>query len=105
MYTPDFYDSTDFECILTNLELVKLGKDRFGLPLEERQRTENILRRAIEVEQGVVDSMEVTEEHPDGLDVSLFHDESQLTRKRHGKGDSSSESDSDANKGKPICFQ
>merc|ERR1712071_623786 len=73
VYTPDFYDNTDFECILTNLELEKLGRDRFGLPLVERQRTENILRRAIQVEE--------TEEHPDGLDVSLFHDESQLTKK------------------------
>jgi hypothetical protein len=71
--------------------------------LEERQRTENILRRAIEHEQGVVEDLEVTEEHPDGLDVSLFHDESQLTRKRRksrrGKGDSSSSSDSDGKDG------
>ncbi|XP_057374965.1 cylicin-2-like [Daphnia carinata] len=93
IYTPDFYDNTDFECILTNLELEKLGRDRYGLPLDERQRTENILRRAIEVEQGVVDKLELTEEHPDGLDVSLFHDESQLKRKCD---DSSSESESDS---------
>ncbi|EFX77726.1 hypothetical protein DAPPUDRAFT_247289 [Daphnia pulex] len=53
IYTPDFYDNTDFECILTNLELEKLGRDRYGLPVEERTRTENILRRAIEVEQGL----------------------------------------------------
>ena len=93
MYTADFYDNTDFECILTNLELEKLGTNRYVLPVLERQRTENILRRAIQVEeQGVdVDDLQVTEEHPDGLDVSLFHDESQLVqqqqqRKQRGGG-------------------
>nr|CAH0100705.1 unnamed protein product [Daphnia galeata] len=95
IYTPDFYDNTDFECILTNLELEKFGRDRYGLPIDERTRTENILRRAIEVEQGVVDKLELTEEHPDGLDVSLFHDESQLKRKGNDD-DSSSESESDS---------
>ena len=95
MYTPDFYDNTDFECILTNLELEKLGRDRFGLPLVERQRTENILRRAIQVEEGVVDQLEVTEEHPDGLDVSLFHDESQLTKKNQKSDGESSGNSSD----------
>lgn len=99
VYTPDFYDNTDFECILTNLELEKLGRDRYGLPLEERQRTENILRRAIEAEKGVVVSL--NEEHPDGLDISLFHDESQLKRKSVSgdDSDSSEESDSDSQKG------
>lgn len=91
VYTPDFVDTTDFECILTNLELEKLGTNRYGLPLEERQRTENILRRAIEVEQGVLDKVELTEEHPDGLDVSLFHDESQLKRKSESEDSDSSD--------------
>lgn len=99
IYTPDFYDTTDFECILTNLELEKLGKDRYGLPLDERTRTENILQRALAVERGVVDKLELTEEHPDGLDVSLFHDESQLKRKGNDD-DSSSESESDSKEGK-----
>jgi len=89
---------------LTNLELEKFGKDRYGLPLDERQRTENILRRALEVEQGVVDKLEVTEEHPDGLDLSLFHDESQLKRKRRSgeneSDDSSSDNESDSKEGK-----
>ena len=76
------------------------------MPLDERQRTDNILRRAIEVEKGVVDKLELTEEHPDGLDVSLFHDESQLKRKRQdGKTDeSSSESESDSKEGNKIFF-
>ena len=102
VYTADFYDNTDFECILTNLELEKLGTNRYVLPVLERQRTENILRRAIQVEeQGVdVDDLQVTEEHPDGLDVSLFHDESQLVqqqqqrKQRHGGKKSGGEADS-----------
>lgn len=81
---------------MTNLELEKFGRDRYGLPLEERQRTENILRRALEVEQGVVDKLEVTEEHPDGLDVSLFHDESQLKRKRRSGENESDDSSTDS---------
>ena len=81
---------------MTNLELEKFGRDRYGLPLEERQRTENILRRALEVEQGVVDKLEVTEEHQDGLDVSLFHDESQLKRKRRSGENESDDSSSDS---------
>lgn len=90
------------------MELEKFGKDRYGLPEEERTRTENILRRALEVEQGKVDNLELTEEHPDGLDVSLFHDESQLKRKRRKKGkqttdeDGSSSSSSSENESDPI---
>ena len=93
---------------MTNLELEKFGKDRYGLPLDERQRTENILRRALEVEQGVVDKLEVTEEHPDGLDLSLFHDESQLKRKRRSgeneSDDSSSDSESDSKEGNRYIY-
>lgn len=92
---------------MTSLELEKFGKDRYGLPLDERTRTENILRRAIEVEEGKIDKLEVTEEHPDGLDVSLFHDESQLKRKRGRRSSkktddsssSESEEDSDSKEG------
>jgi len=70
--------------------------------LEERQRTENILRRAIEVEQGVLDKVELTEEHPDGLDVSLFHDESQLKRKSESEdSDSSDDDDTEPDTKKP----
>ena len=114
MYTADFYDNTDFECILTNLELEKLGTNRYVLPVLERQRTENILRRAIQVEQqGVgVDELQVTEEHPDGLDVSLLRDESQLVqqqrkqrrgRKKSGGADSAG-SDSEQSADGSLSF-
>ena len=114
VYTADFYDNTDFECILTNLELEKLGTNRYVLPVLERQRTENILRRAIQVEQqGVgVDELQVTEEHPDGLDVSLLRDESQLVqqqrkqrrgRKKSGGADSA-DSDSEQSADGSLSF-
>jgi len=91
-----------------------MGTNRYVLPVLERQRTENILRRAIQVEEeGVgVDELEVTEEHPDGLDVSLFHDESQLVqqqpkqrrgRKKSGGADSDA-SDSDQSPDGNLSF-
>ncbi|GJQ88213.1 hypothetical protein Trydic_g13205 [Trypoxylus dichotomus] len=60
-YTPDFYDYTDFDCILTNLNLVRVDK-----------------------EKGDATPPSLTEEHPDGLDLSLYKEESQL-QKRRGK--------------------
>jgi len=51
VYTPDFYDVTDFECILTNLRLNRLDKGQYELPEEEKQRIMNILQRAINVEK------------------------------------------------------
>lgn len=80
VYTPDFYDTTDFDCILTNLNLEKVDKEKFRLPEIELHRTESILKRALDVEKGVSEKPPVTEEHPDGLDLSLFRDESQLKK-------------------------
>ncbi|XP_069702520.1 uncharacterized protein [Periplaneta americana] len=82
VYIPDFYDATDFDCILTNLELKRLDKNKYQLPEEERERTQSILKRALDVEKGVSEKPPVTEEHPDGLDLSLFRDESQLKKRR-----------------------
>jgi len=61
---------SDFDCILTNLELKKLDKNRFQLPEEEQERTQSILKRALDVEKGVSESAPVTEEHPDGCKYS-----------------------------------
>jgi hypothetical protein len=63
---------SDFDCILTNLELKKLDKNRFQLPEEEQERTQSILKRALDVEKGVSESAPVTEEHPDGRKYSTF---------------------------------
>jgi len=58
--------SSDFDCILTNLELKRLDKNKYQLPEEERERTQSILKRALDVEKGVSEKPPVTEEHPDG---------------------------------------
>ncbi|KZC13851.1 PREDICTED: DNA ligase 1-like [Dufourea novaeangliae] len=83
IYSPDFYDFIDFDCILTNLNLNKVDKNKFQLTKIELLRTENILKRAIDVEAGVSEKPRVTEEHPDGLDLSLYKDESQLKRRKN----------------------
>ncbi|KAK0092288.1 hypothetical protein PV326_001769 [Microctonus aethiopoides] len=82
IYSPDFYDYTDFDCILTNLNLNKVDKNKYQLTKFELLRTENILKRAIDVEAGVSEKPSVTEEHPDGLDLSLYKDEAQLKKRK-----------------------
>ncbi|CAH1401990.1 unnamed protein product, partial [Nezara viridula] len=87
-YSPDFYDNTEFDCILTNLNLERIDKNKFHLPDVEAQRTQSILKRAIDVEKGIAPPEEtsITEEHPDGLDLSLYRNEDQLKkRKRSNK--------------------
>lgn len=59
---------SDFDCILTNLNLNKIDKNKFQLTKIELLRTENILKRAIDVEAGISEAPRVTEEHPDGCE-------------------------------------
>jgi hypothetical protein len=61
-----FLAFSEFDCILTNLELKKLDKNKYQLPEEERERTQSILKRALDVEKGVAEKPPITEEHPDG---------------------------------------
>lgn len=68
IYTPDFYDNTDFDCILTNLNLERVDKGKFRLPPAEKERTDSILQRAIAVEKGEAEPESLTEEHPDGCE-------------------------------------
>lgn len=58
----------EFDCILTNLNLDRIEKDKYKLPAVEKQRTESILKRAIDAEKGVSQPSDaaLTEEHPDG---------------------------------------
>lgn len=51
VYCPDFIDVMDFECILTNIRVVRLEKGQVSIPEGERQRVLNILQRAINVEK------------------------------------------------------
>ncbi len=50
-YIPDFDDDIDFETILTNVRINRIDSKRIELPEAERQRVQNILQRAIGVEQ------------------------------------------------------
>lgn len=45
-----------------------MEKEKYRLPLVEQQRTESILKRALDVEKGVSEKPPVTEEHPDGCE-------------------------------------
>lgn len=66
MYCLDFYDTTDIECVLTSVTLNKLAKGKFELTKTECDRIENILKKALDVEKGIVERPNVTEENPDG---------------------------------------
>lgn len=65
-YNLDFYDHTDIECVLTTVTLNRKAKGKFELPKAERERAENILKKALDVEKGVLPKPNVTEENPDG---------------------------------------
>lgn len=66
IYNPDYYDQTDFECVLTTVELQKHGKTNYKIPDDELARVEHILKNALDVEKGVLPKPELTEENPDG---------------------------------------
>lgn len=66
IYTPDFYDLTDFDCILTNLDLERVDKGKYRLVNAEKERTDSILKRCLAVEKGEITNPSVSEEHPDG---------------------------------------
>ncbi|XP_053604396.1 proteoglycan 4-like isoform X2 [Plodia interpunctella] len=90
-YRPDFYDVTDMECVLTTLSMSRASAGGAGaqqLAAAERARAQSILERALRAEHAGAggaaagNCIELTEEHPDGLDLSLYTDESQLDKKR-----------------------
>lgn len=121
-YNLDFYDATDFECVLTTVDLEKVDGKNYELPKEELTRIESILKKAIDVEKGIVPRPTVTEENPDGckliqkqilsfnvnfsktflVDLSLYKDEAQLDvssprkRKRGGKSETGDDDDDDS---------
>lgn len=68
IYAPDYYDKTDFECVLTTVELEKSGKTNYKIPEAEQKRVEHILKNALDVEKGIVPKPEITEENPDGCE-------------------------------------
>ncbi|KAL3874859.1 hypothetical protein ACJMK2_037816 [Sinanodonta woodiana] len=52
MYKIDFMDSTDIECVLSNVKMERVSRDSFRLPDKEKTRVENILNKAIRKERG-----------------------------------------------------
>ncbi|KAF4532728.1 hypothetical protein B566_EDAN011920, partial [Ephemera danica] len=52
LYSPDFCDKIEFDCIITNLAMERVTKDKFRLPAHELERCQKILKRAIDVEKG-----------------------------------------------------
>merc|ERR1711994_623751 len=101
IYAPDFYDKTEFETILTSVELDKvLGKSkRMILPEEEQARIQKILQRAKDKAEGKLDmsNIQLTEDNPDGLDISLYKGEDQLDKieKKRSKSSSTGKSKND----------
>lgn len=71
IYCMDFCDSTDLDCVLTTVTLDKSVKSKYELTKEEKSRIESILKKAIDVEKGIVARPEVTEENPDGCEFKL----------------------------------
>lgn len=66
-YIMDYEDQQEFDCVLTTVDMKKIkGTKYFELPKSELTRIENILKKALDVESGVVPRPEVTEENPDG---------------------------------------
>lgn len=74
IYSLDFYDSTDIECVLTSVSLKKMVKAKFELTKSEQDRIESILKKALDVEKGIVERPDVTEENPDGCELALNFD-------------------------------
>lgn len=68
LYSLDFYDTTDIECVLTSVTLNKMAKGKLELTKAECDRIENILKKALDVEKGIVERPDVTEENPDGCE-------------------------------------
>ncbi|XP_026744343.1 neurofilament heavy polypeptide-like isoform X1 [Trichoplusia ni] len=88
-YKPDFYDVTDMECVLTTLSLVRGAGGAQLLRGPEAARARSILTRALHAEAHG-HAAPLTEEHPDGLDLSLYKDESQLEKKSRKRNSSKS---------------
>lgn len=70
IYCLDYMDTTDIECVLTSVSLNKLAKGKFELTNAEHERIENILKKALDVENGIVERPDVTEENPDGREFA-----------------------------------
>ncbi|KAK3611456.1 hypothetical protein CHS0354_032737 [Potamilus streckersoni] len=70
LYKIDFMDSTDIECVLTNVKMERVSRDTYRLPNKEQTRVENILNKAIRKERG-----EPVDEEDEDLEPSSASEE------------------------------
>lgn len=118
VYSLDYYDVTDFDCVLTTVDLDKIDK-LYQLSKEEQTRISNILKKSIDFEKGISPRPTFTEENPDGrknlikplsktlqlfnflivVDLSLYKDEAQLDnfqrKRKHNVKKADAEGDED----------
>lgn len=66
IYIPDYFDKTEFEAVLTTVELEKSGRTNYKIPESELKRVQHILKVSLDVEKGVATKPELTEKNPDG---------------------------------------
>ncbi|KAL4238217.1 hypothetical protein ACF0H5_002929 [Mactra antiquata] len=52
IYKLDFVDTTDADCILTNVRMERVARDTYRLPGKEKKRVEEILNKALKKERG-----------------------------------------------------
>ena len=67
---------SEFETILTSVELEKVDKTTFRLTSTEKERIEKILRRAVDREAGKLDANDVSisEDNPDGRKCNALNE-------------------------------
>ncbi|XP_052057851.1 poly [ADP-ribose] polymerase tankyrase-like isoform X2 [Mytilus californianus] len=63
-YKFDFLDSTDIECVLTNIKMDRVARETYTLPDSEKKRIEMILTKAIRKEKGMpIDDIDIVPEN------------------------------------------
>lgn len=71
IYHFDYLDKTDFECVLTTVELLKTAKSHMKIPNHELERVKHILKNALDVEKGILPKPDLSEENPDGCKLNF----------------------------------
>lgn len=65
-YKFDFLDSTDIECVLTNIKMDRVARETYKLPDDEKSRIELILTKAIRKEKGMpIDDIDLFSQNND----------------------------------------
>ena len=62
VYTLDFLDQTELDCVLTHVKMERVAKETYSLPPSQEARISTILDRSIKVERGELLEEETEEE-------------------------------------------